>query len=230
MEVTNSRAIILLASAAVLMLLPAPPGAEGRGTPSGSNADDLGSTESSSEAVPYTNWSRFRRILIPPLEVAYTTNFELDSPHHRSVFGPEEIERTRRDFQRAFERLVAGHYPIVTRPGPDVLRIEAILVNPVLDRRDWLQPGRSVWRRTTKTLSLAVVLRDSENGALLHEIELGPLTDRLAVEEGPVQFWGGVRRVFDLAALRVRWTLETPPSRSARGSDGLTSDAHHRDR
>jgi hypothetical protein len=230
MGLANSRAIVLLVSFALLMLLPASPEAEERGVPSGSNGDELGSTRSSSKAVPHTDWSRFRRILIHPLEVAHTTNFELGAPHHRSVFGPEEIERARRYFRWAFERLVAEHYPIVTRPGLDVLRVEAVLVDPVLDRGDWLQPGRSTWRRITKTVSLAVVLRDSENGALLHQIELGPLTDRLAVEEGPVQFWGGVRRVFDRAAMQVRWTLETPPSRSARSSDGPTPDADHRDR
>jgi hypothetical protein len=230
MALTSFRAVVLPAWFAILMLLPTSRGAEETALPSASNAEELGSTEPSRATTPYTNWRRFRRTLIRPLAVAYTADFELGSPHHRSVFGPEEIERTRRYFHRALERQVADHYPIVTRSGPDVLRIEAILVNPVLDRSDWLQPGRAIWRRTAEIFGLAVVLRDSENGALLHEIELGPLTSHLAVEEGPVRFWGRVRRVFDRAARRVRWTLETPPAVVARGSHEPASGAHHRSR
>ena len=159
-----------------------------------------------------TDWSRFRRILVHPLNVAYTTKFK-NTPHTGppSEFSSEDLERARRYFQRAFQNKLGRVYPIATNPSPDVLRVDAVLVNPVLDKSWWLRPGKSIYRGEASH-SLVVVLRDSETGSVLHRVKLPLRVGTLGFEDSPINYWGYMRLIFDRIASRVRWALDDAPS------------------
>jgi hypothetical protein len=158
---------------------------------------------------PYTDWSRFHRILVHPLNVAYTTEFKNAHPTYRkSEISSKDLERARRDFQRAFHNKLARVHPLATDPGPDVLRVDAVLVNPVLNKSGWLQPGSKSLFRGETGVSLVVVLRDSETGAVLHRVKLPRRVGSPGFENSPLNYWGNLRLIFDRVATRVRWALD----------------------
>jgi hypothetical protein len=159
----------------------------------------------------HTDWSRFRRILVHPLDVAYTTEFK--NAHRRgrpSEFSSEDFERARRYFQRAFENRLARFYPITMDPGSDVLRVDAVLVNSTPDKSWWLLPGKTLYSGEAR-VSLVVVLRDSETGAVLHRVDLPLRVGNPSFEESPLNYWGYLRLVFDRVATRVRYALDDAP-------------------
>ena len=78
----------------------------------------------SGEYAPGVDWTRFGQILIHPVQIAYTTDFELSSPFQRSRFRPQDIERTQEYFRYSIEKKLGRKYRITTKPGPNVLRVD----------------------------------------------------------------------------------------------------------
>jgi len=211
MRARDSRAIIFSILLGVSLVLPSSVGADEIPPASDWIPREPDQAARSGGSEPHTDWSRFRRILVHPVGVAYTTEFKkarlTDYPNE---FSSKDLERVRRYFRRAFQRQVARDYPIATEPANDVLRIDAVVVNPVLDKSWWLQPGKSILRGETG-LSLVVVLRDSETGAVLHRVNLPLRVGSLGFESSALNFWGYIRLVFDRVAARVRWSLHDAP-------------------
>ena len=212
MRARDSRVVIVSILFGISLMLPSSIGAEETQQASDWIPREPGHAVRSGGYEVHTDWSRFRRILVHPLNVAYTTEFK--NAHHidrRSKLNPKDLERARRYFQRAFHKKLASNYPIATDPSPDVLRVDAVLVNPVLDKSWWLQPGKFILRGET-SVNLVVVLRDSETGAPLHRVNLPLRVGSLGFEDSPVNYWGYLRLVFDRVATRVRWALDDAPS------------------
>ncbi len=78
------------------------------------------------------NWNQYRKIMLDPVVLYYHTeakNKEIDS---------EKVKKLTDYFRKAVEKKLADEYPIVTTPGPDVLRIrtaitEIIPANPAIN-------------------------------------------------------------------------------------------------
>ena len=212
MRVRGSKSVIFSILFGVSLMLPSSVGADETQQAPDWIYREPGHAVQSGAPETHTDWSRFRRILVHPVGVAYTTEFKkaglTDYPNE---FSSKDLERVRRYFQRAFQKQVARGYPIATEPGEDVLRIDAVLVNPVLDKTWWLLPGKEILRGETG-VTLVVVLRDSETGAVLHRVDLPLRVGSLGFQDSPVNYWGYIRLVFDRVASRVRWALDDAPS------------------
>ena len=103
---------------------------------------------------------------------------------------------------------VASAFSVWPEPGPRVLRMDAFLIDHVLDKRDWLVPTRTVFRSAPR-VRLIVFLRDSQSDELVDSVglTLAPHGSRL-MKDSPGFFWHYMRIVFDRIATRVRWALE----------------------
>jgi hypothetical protein len=213
MRARDSRAVIFSILFGVSLVLPSSIGAEEARRATDGAPREPGDTMRSGGHASQTDWSRFRRILVHPLDVAYTTEFKNSRGRWRpSEFSSKDSERARRYFQQAFQNRLARLYPITTDPGSDVLRIDAVLVNPAPEKSWWMLPGKRLFRGEAR-VSLVVVLRDSETGAVLHRVDL-PLrvsAGRVGFEESALHYWGYLRLVFDRVATRVRYALDDAP-------------------
>jgi hypothetical protein len=211
MRARNSKEIIFSILFGISLMLPSSIGAEETKQVSDWVPREPGYALKSGGYAPHTDWSRFHRVLIHPIDVAYTTEFkEASLTDYPNEFGSKDLERARRYFQRAFQKRMSREYPIATTPGRDVLRVDAVLVNPVLDKTWWLKPGKSAYRGEA-SFSLVVVLRDSETGTPLHKVKLPMRVGFLGFEDSAINYWGYLRLVFDRVATRVRWSLEEAP-------------------
>jgi hypothetical protein len=161
---------------------------------------------SGGEYSPGVDWRRFNQILIHPIQIAYTTDFRLGSPFNRSRFRPQDIERARRVFEIATEKMLGGRYPVTTTPGPNVLRIEAAIINPVSDRSQFARIGG--YNMDRNPLSLVVVLRDSVNGDFLHRLALPAAQGTIGRTPRADQLWSYMRFVFTRVARAIRFAVE----------------------
>ena len=70
---------------------------------------------------PDVDFSNYRRLLPMPLEIGYSAKLgEAD---------PDKLQRIRTVFREAFLAQVEGNYDIVDKPGADVLRVRASLLD-----------------------------------------------------------------------------------------------------
>jgi hypothetical protein len=213
MRVRDSKSVIFSILFGVSLLLPASIGAEETQQSSDwiPRESDHAVRSGGSESHTYTDWSRFRRILVHPVGVAHTMEFkEAGLTEYPNQFDSEDLERVRRYFKRAFQRQLGRYYPLTTEPGEDVLRVDAVLVDPMLDKTWWLQPGKYVLRGEAG-VTLVVVLRDSETGAALHRVNLPLRVGSLGFQSSAVNYWGYLRLIFDRVAARVHWSLHDAP-------------------
>jgi hypothetical protein len=211
MRASHSGAVIFSIMFGVSLLLPSSIGAEQTRPAPDRDPRESGETLRSGGYELQTDWSRFRRIMVHPIDIAYTTDFK--NARHKdqpSEISSEDLERVRRYFQRAFQKRLGRDYPITTDRGPDVLRVDAVLVNPVLDKSWWLQPGKSIYRGESG-VSLVVVLRDSESGTPLHRVNLPLRVGSLGFEDSALNYWSYIRLIFDRIAARVVWALDDAP-------------------
>ncbi len=207
-----ARAVIFPILFGASLMLPSSIGAEETGQPPDGVPRERGDWMRSGGFEPNTDWNRFRRILVHPLDVAYTPKSgRVRHTHYPSELRPEDLERARRYFQRAFEKKMARSYPVTTDPGPDVLRVDAVLVDAAPDKSWWLRPGAVVLRGEAG-VTLVVVLRDSETGAVLHRVNLPLRVGSLGFEDSATNYWGYLRLIFDRVATRVRWALDDAPA------------------
>jgi hypothetical protein len=167
---------------------------------------DKGDELKAGEFMPNVDWSRFNQVLVHPVQIAYTTDFELGSPYQRSRFRPRDIERTRRLFQDSMEKYFGRRYPITTKPGPNVLRIEAALVNPISDRSAFYRVH--LYTNSRSKLSLIVVLRDSVNGDYLHHLDMPRVTGNVDRQTRGGDPWNFIRLVFDRVGRTIRYALK----------------------
>jgi hypothetical protein len=92
-----------------------------------------------------------------------------------------------------------------------VVRVDAVLVNPVLDL-SWYYRIAHSFVGVGADLQLLVVLRDSQNGDYLHHVAV-PLTvgNMNSKDTGP-GYWNYMRLVFSRVARQVRYALDDGPT------------------
>ena len=204
--VNASKAFIFATLSAILLAPPASIQAGKSQSPSAGAFERQVALERG-EFAPNVDWTRFRQIQIHPMQIAYTTDFELGSSHHRSRFRPEDVERIRRYFETALEERISPRYPVTTTTGSDVLRIDSVLVNPVSDRSWYYDIGKT-WLGEGAKFNMLIVLRDSETGEYLHHVAVPLHTGHIISPSSRASYWNYMREIFDRTAQQVRLAIE----------------------
>jgi hypothetical protein len=114
--------------------------------------------------------------MIGPIDVRFHKNWRPTVAGTRRGFSAQEQQRIRDDLARlvhdAFvEELKRGGYSIVAEPGPDVLRVQAAIVNLHITAPDVMTPGRTrVYAASAGEMTLVAELADSETGEIIARV------------------------------------------------------------
>ena len=156
----------------------------------GANAEviqgNLHRVENSHAAIAYVDpdvdWSRYTRVMVDPLGV---DNVEIIAPNTRGSVSTrsrgadwELSDKDKQSLEDAYASAMRvqleekGDYPIVTKPGDDVLRITAVLTalapNAAADDSRSRSLGRGrVYSEGAGTFFISVSFSDSETGEIL---------------------------------------------------------------
>lgn len=71
------------------------------------------------------DWRQYRKVMLDPVVVYYHPDAK-----YRQI-DPEALKKLTDYFRKVVEDQLAGEYPIVTTPGPDVLRVKAAITEIV---------------------------------------------------------------------------------------------------
>ena len=151
----------------------------------------------------------YSSVLIGSLWVGFTEGFLANRDQHERRVQGADLERMVRTYREAVGSNLAPGYAISEVPGRGVVRADALLIDHVLDKHDWLAPSKTSFR-AAPDIRLVVFLRDSRSNRLLDTVglTLPPRSSRLMVDS-PGGYWHYMRLVFDRIATRVRWALES---------------------
>ncbi len=165
-----------------------------------SGADPTPATESKAGARP--------QVIVHPLLVRYTPEFLAHKKKRKHQIEGRDLETIRRHYQEIVTAKLASGFSIASKPGPRVVRVDAVLVDHELDKREWLVPTRIAFRGAPG-VQLVAYLRDSQTGEIFDRVgmTLRRDPDRL-MKVSPGFYWHYMRRVFDRIATRVHWALE----------------------
>jgi hypothetical protein len=172
---------------------------------------------------PGADFSRYTGLLIDPVTVSTTAPLD-----------EESIERLKKIFQEAFERQLARSdaFEVVSKPGPDVLRVAGRIVDLSVDVPPYTGGERSFIVKAGE-ITLILDVRDSRTGMPLARMadkrRIAPTSAGITsgYESNPVNNWGAVRNICNDWARILRSGLddlhqiEIPPappqSASSRG-------------
>jgi Protein of unknown function (DUF3313) len=125
-------------------------------------------------ALPGATLAGYNRVMIDPFTVQFHKDWNPDKTGSHFKLSTEERENIRtRVAKVVYEEFVKelqtkSSYQIVTEPGPDVLRVEGIIINLYVNAPDTMTPGRSrVYTVSAGEMTLLVQLHDSESGAVI---------------------------------------------------------------
>jgi hypothetical protein len=136
---------------------------------------------------PGADFRGYTKVMLDPTQVAFEKNWLRDqrtSTTLSSRITKSDLEETIRKGADAAGEIFAqawtkGGYPVVTEPGPDVMRVVTGVVNIDVDAPDKQSAGRSrTYSAEAGQATLFVEVRDSTTGALL-----GRAVDRRYVGE-----------------------------------------------
>ena len=150
----------------------------------------------------------YSSVLIGSLLVGFTERFLANRERRERRVQGADLERMERTYREVVRSKLAPEFAISEVPGPCVLRADALLIDHVLDKRDWLSPLQTSFR-TAPRVRLVVFLRDSQSNRIIDTVglTLAPHGDRL-MKDSPGYYWHFMRLVFDRVATRLRWALE----------------------
>lgn len=164
--------------------------------------------------APGADFRPYTKVMVDPTQVAFKKdwlkNLNDDRNISRKVTEDEARDilaaaRTNFDdiFQAAFAK--AG-YPVVTTPGPDVLRVATGVINLYLNAPDTMSTGRTrSFTANAGEATLVMELRDSISGALLGRV----LDRRETLDKGFVQWSNRVTDTADFRSLFKSWSSIT---------------------
>ena len=123
--------------------------------------------------APDVSFAHYRRIVVEPIPVAFRSNW--DRRHPDVPAGVKQ--KMQSDFSESFreeliEELVErGGYALAEDVGPDVLRIDASIVDLDFVPPDTAStPGTKTYVRSAGSMKLVVELRDAASGVLIWRI------------------------------------------------------------
>jgi hypothetical protein len=127
-------------------------------------------------ARPGANLSPYRRVMLDPVEVAFSKEWKPDQPGSYLPLSDDDREKIRSDLahlatQTFTKVLQKGGYPVVTEPGADVLRVVPRLEDVYVNAPDVNLPGRtSQYVKSSGRMTLVAELRDSASGEIVARI------------------------------------------------------------
>ena len=201
MRIRGFDGIGLAARLAVALLAPATSLAISPERPAAPESEVARPSDTSEDAGGYGE------VIVAPLVIGYTEEFlSTDLSRHR-IQGADVL-RMQRHFQEVVAQKLGDAYPVATDPGPRVAHLEAVLIDHVVDKREWFRPFQVTFRSAPR-VRLAAFLRDSQTGAVVDRVglSLGPQANRM-MKDSQGFYWHFMRKVFDRLATRVRWSLE----------------------
>lgn len=157
---------------------------------------------------PDADFSRYDSLTTDGLEIYFPTN--MDAP------APEDIERIRASFRRAFTAAIGDDYPIVDEVGPNVLKVRAQLVDMKVTgaEGDFVGSGRLKHIVGRGELTFVMEMVDSVSGKVL--ARAGDQTHDASGREGDAG-WDEVDAAADYWAGLFRDWLDRSLTRKADG-------------
>jgi hypothetical protein len=127
--------------------------------------------------LPGADFRPYTKVMLDPTEIAFKKNWQRDyNSTKRGVstrISDADVERAIADGGKAATEIFArafadGGYPVVTQPGPDVLRVRTAVINLSVSAPDTMSAGRSrSYSGEAGSATLVVEARDSVSGAVL---------------------------------------------------------------
>jgi len=161
--------------------------------------------------MPGADFRPYTRVMIDPTQVAFRKDWMKSVNEDRRELSrritQEDADRilaaARSNFDDIFaEAFTKAGYPVVTAPGPDVLRVSTAVLNLYVNAPDLPSPGRSVSFTTEAgEATLVIEVRDSQTGALM-----GRVLDRRETRgTAGMQMSISVSNVSEFRALFKQW-------------------------
>jgi len=161
--------------------------------------------------MPGADFRPYTRVMIDPTQVAFRKDWMKSVNQDRRELSrsitQEDADRilaaARSNFDDIFaEAFTKAGYPVVTAPGPDVLRVSTAVLNLYVNAPDLPSPGRSVSFTTEAgEATLVIEVRDSQTGALM-----GRVLDRRETRgTAGMQMSTNVSNVSEFRALFKQW-------------------------
>jgi hypothetical protein len=163
---------------------------------------------------PGADFRSYTKVMLDPTEVAFHKNWRRDyNRNSRDLAGKVsdgDIERAVSEgitaasaiFEKAWAK---GGYPVVTEPGPDVLRVRTAILNITVSAPDMRSPGRSYsFSDTGGSAQLVIEVRDSMTNALL-----GRAVDGQVAGDSTVGWRSSVSNRSDFRDLAEQWARQS---------------------
>ncbi len=124
-------------------------------------------------ALPGATMSGYSKVMIDPISVRFHKDWKpkvAGTMRNLSAGDQQTIrENVAKIVYDAFvEELKKGGYSVVAEPGPDVLRVDAAIINLYVAAPDVMAPGRTkVYTVSAGEMTLVAELADSETGEVI---------------------------------------------------------------
>ncbi len=126
---------------------------------------------------PGADFRAYGKVMLDPTEIAFQKdwkrNYNNSSASMSNRLTDKDLERMANEGRKGAGEILqkayaAGGYPVVTDPGPDVLRVRTALVDITVSAPDTNSPANvRTYTRDAGGATLVVEVRDSMTGALM---------------------------------------------------------------
>jgi hypothetical protein len=158
-------------------------------------------------ALPGATLSGYTKVMVQPVAVRFHKSWKPTVAGSLRGLTANEQQKIRDEVAKvvynAFvEELKQGGYSVVTDPGPDVLRVQAAVINLYVTAPDVMTPGRTrVYTASAGEMTLLAELADSETG----EIIVRALDRYQARTTGNFQISNGVQNAAEARSAASSW-------------------------
>jgi hypothetical protein len=126
---------------------------------------------------PDVDFERYVKLMLDPVQVAYKrtpkASYARNMTDRNFALSDRQMANLKRWFREEFEKELGklDQFTLVDEPGPDVLRIEAALLDLVVNVPTRQRAGREfVFTTSTAQMTLVMELRDSPSSEILARI------------------------------------------------------------
>jgi len=158
-------------------------------------------------ASPGATLSGYTKVMIPPVGVRFHRSWKPTVAGSTRSLSSNEQQKIRDNVAKAVydafvEELRKGGYSVVAEPGPDVLRVQAAIINLYVTAPDVMTPGRTrVYTMSAGEMTLLAELADSET----EEIVARVLDRYQARTTGNFQISSGVYNAAEARSAASSW-------------------------
>lgn len=157
---------------------------------------------------PGANFSVYTKIIIDPIQVAFSKNWDQKGGINDRKVSAEQMEEIKQKLGKIAEETFAEEFSkkngieVVTAPGPDVLRFSSAIVDLWPRAVDTQEPGRNYTFTTSAgSAVLYAELRDSETGQLIGRVVDG----REARNSGTMRWTNSVENTAEARMMVSDW-------------------------